>query len=90
MSALQLFTRALEKATGHAYVAAMTFTPLRMPAYKEFNFILKQIDGEKAERALYKMDYRERVTSDEEKAAVTEFLTEKFIAHVLQEMLKTC
>ena len=90
MSALQLFTRALEKATGNAYVSAMTFTPLRMPAYKEFNFILKQMDGEESKRKVYKMDYRERVTSEEEKAAVTEFLTEKFIAHVLQEMLKTC
>ena len=90
MSALQVFTRALEKATGYSYVAAVTFTPLRMPAYKEFNFVLMQINGEEDKRKVFKANYRERVTSEEEKAATIEFLTEKFIAYVLQEMLKTC
>jgi hypothetical protein len=88
MTALQLFTRALESATGHSYVSALTFTPLRVPAYKEFNFVLKQLDGEVAERKIYKLSYRERVTSEEEKEMVTEALTEKFIAYILQEMLK--
>lgn len=69
-------------------MSALTFTPLRVPAYKEFNFVLKQLDGEVAERKIYKLSYRERVTSEEEKEMVTEALTEKFIAYILQEMLK--
>lgn len=89
MTALQTFTKALEKATGHEYVSAFTYNPLRMPAYKEFCFTLKQMDGELEERKIYKMNYRQRVTNDEEKAMATEFLTEQFIAYVLSEMLKS-
>lgn len=89
MTALQTFTRALEKATGHAYVSAFTYNPLRMPAYKEFCFTLKQMDGELEERKIYKMNYQQRVTTEEEKNATIDFLTEQFIAYVLNEILKS-
>ena len=89
METLQIFTRALEKATGHAYVSAVTYKPLRMPAYKEFTFTIKQMDGEIAERKIYQMNYRQRVTTDEEKEMITSYLTEQFIAFVLSELLKS-
>ena len=88
-TALQTFTKALEKATGHSYVSAVTFMPLRMPAYKEFQFTLKQVDGEVAECKVYQMNYRQRVTNDEEKEMTTNYLTEQFIAFVLSELLKS-
>lgn len=88
-TALQTFTKALEKATRHAYVSAVTFMPLRIPAYKEFQFTIKQVDGEVAERKVYQMNYRQRVTNDEEKEMTTNYLTEQFIAFVLSELLKS-
>ena len=88
ITALQIFTKALETATGHSYVSSVTYTPLRMPAYKEFHFVLKQFDGKENERKVYQMSYRERVTNNEEKEYAMQVLTEKFISYVLQDIIK--
>ena len=86
---LQIFTEALEKATGHSYVSAITYLPLRMPAYKEVTFTLRRLDGDPSECLLYELRYRERITTDEEKEIVINNLTKEFIAYVLRNLLKS-
>ena len=86
-SALQIFTRAIEVATGNSYVSAVTIQPLHMPAYKMYTFTLKQLDGEACDSHSITHSYCEHVVSPEEKEKVIEKLTEKFIADVLRELL---
>lgn len=86
-SSLQTFTQALERATGNAFVSAVTLKPMRMPAYKQYTFTLKQIDGEDFEKHSITRSYCEHVVYEEEKDAILEKLTEKFISEVLRKML---
>ena len=79
MTALQIFTNALEKVNKREYVCAITYVPLQMPAYKEITCTLKSLDG----MEVYMMKYRKRFTNDEEKAAAFDKVTEQFIAYVL-------
>lgn len=89
MPALQVFTRALEKATGHTYISAITFMPLRMPAYKEVHCTLKQVSGVEEIRKTYTMKYLRRITNDDEKATVLADVSEEFIAYIIGELLKS-
>lgn len=84
MDTLQLFTKALEEATGQSFISAVTYQPLLLPAYKEFTFILRKLDGS----IVYEEKYKEKVTNDNEKAAALEKCTEKFITVVLKDLMK--
>lgn len=85
MNALQIFTQALEKVTDSTFVSAVTYTPLHLPAYKEFHFTLREVSGE---GRIYKMSYKGRATTKQEREELIENLTEEFIAYVLVELLK--
>lgn len=84
MNALQIFTDALELATGKVYVSGVIHIPLRMPAYKEFTFTLQ--DLKKKEEPI-RMTFRRKATNREEMDQVLEELTREFIAHVLTRLL---
>lgn len=85
MTALQVFTQALEKATNSVFVSSVTYSPMHLPAYKEFHLTLREVSGE---GRIYKMDYKGRATTKQEREQLTEQLTEDFIAYVLVELLK--
>lgn len=84
MTALQLFTQALEKATGSTFVSAVTYTPLRIPSYKEYHLILREIGGE---GRVFKMSHKVQVFN-QSKEEIVDALVEDFIAYVLAELLK--
>ena len=82
MTTLQTFADALEDVVGKTCVSGITYTPLKIPAYKEVKFTLK------IGSTVYTQSYKEMILSDAGRNSAIEKLTRKFMTYIMKEIFK--
>lgn len=87
MTPLQLFTNALEEATGRRFVSVMSIEPLLKPAYKEVSVKLWEVTGQ-VNSLKFAISDKFRITNIDEKTDAVENMTTRFMQRVLEHFIQ--